>query len=77
LSRFGRRSAPSGQAKDLKNADLPAKGQSDGASGADLFARFLDPLAIDADMAGLDHNLGQRAAFDQADAVKEAVDPQR
>ena len=36
---------------------------------------FSDALAVDADVALFDERLGERAAFGQADAVQEAVDP--
>ena len=49
--------------------------QSDDAAGTDLVARLGDAAAVDADVPGFDQRLGERAAFDQADAMKETVDP--
>ena len=51
--------------------------QSDRAATPHLLRAFFNALAVDADMAGIDDGLSQRAAFDQANAVEEAVDPQR
>ena len=56
-------------------ADLAAEGQSYDASGLHLFAGLFDPLAIDADVAGLDQRLCVRSAFRQPYAVEEQVDP--
>ena len=51
------------------------KRQGNDAADADLVAWFLNPLAVDADVAGCDDGLGKGAAFDQADEEQEAVDP--
>jgi hypothetical protein len=40
----------------------------------DVLARFLDSLAVDADVPGLDYGLRQRSALHQPDAVQIAVD---
>ena len=47
----------------------------DDASDADFVARFFHPLAVNADMAGLDHMLGEGPALDEPDEEQEAVDP--
>ena len=41
-----------------------------------LLARFRNAPPVDADMAFFDKRLRKGSAFDQPDAVKEAVDPQ-
>ena len=51
--------------------------QGDDTSRADFFARFEDALAVDPEVACLDHRLRERAAFCEADTVEKAVDPQQ
>src|SRR3954463_948696 len=74
--RLRRRAAPFGQFKHAEHAHLAAQRKRNHASDADLLGRFFDPATIDADMALLDHALGDGPAFDEPDAVQIAVDPQ-
>ena len=51
------------------------KRQGNDAADADLVAWFLNPLAVDADVAGIDQSLRESPAFQQPDEEKETVDP--
>src|SRR5206468_5893136 len=74
-TRFGCWTAPFGKAQDAQDANLFLKRERDDAADADVFARLLDALAVDADVPGFDHRLREGAALHQADAVEIAVDP--
>src|SRR4051794_20830425 len=57
--RFLRWTAPFGEAQDAQHADLFVERERDDAADADVFARLFDALAVDADVAGFDHRLGE------------------
>ena len=73
--RFGGGTAPGGEGSDAQDADGPAQGQGDDLSGAHFAGAFDDALAVDANMALLDQRLRRGAAFDEPDAMQEAIDP--
>src|SRR5438309_684139 len=70
-----RRTAAGRQRQHAKDTHAIVQRQRDDIAHAHLFGRFLDALAVDAHVARLDHRLGERAALDQANEEKEAVDP--
>ena len=75
LDRIG--ALPQGVAIDAQDADGAVKRQRDDLARAHFLGWFEDALAVDADVAGVDQPLREGAAFDQPDAVQEAVDAQR
>ena len=74
---FGGRAAAGGQSRDAQDADRAVQGERDDLAGAHFLGRLEDALAVDADVAAVDQPLRKGAAFDQPDAVQEAVDAQR
>jgi len=49
--------------------------EGDNAADPNALARFLDPLAVDPDVAGIDQCLRESPALQQADEEEEPVDP--
>ena len=74
-ARVGYGTAALGKAKHLQDAHPAVERQGNDAADADFFARFLDALAIDADVAFVNHGLRERAALHQPDEEQIAVDP--
>lgn len=73
---LGRRTAAGGKGEHTEDPDLAMKRQSEDASGLDLVARPGRAAAVNPDMPGLDHRLGQGSALRQPDEEQKAVDPQ-
>jgi hypothetical protein len=75
LPRFGRRAAARWECGDAQDADRPTQGQRNHLPDADFAGAFEHAFAIDTDMALIDQGLGGGSAFDDPDAVQEAIDP--
>ncbi len=75
-ARLGRRTAAGGKIENAKHANRAAQWERDDLTRADFLARLADAAAIDAHMARFDQALGERTAFDEADAVQVAIDAQ-
>ncbi len=73
---FGRRAAAGGQRQHMEDPDLAVKWQGKNAPGFDLVARFGRAAAVDADVPGFNHRLGQCSALRQPDEEQKLVDPQ-
>lgn len=70
-----RGTAAAGKGDHAQHPDAVQQRKRDRASDAYLFGRFLDALAVDPDVAGLDHRLGEGPALHKPDEKEKPVDP--